>query len=211
VSIFLTELSTRHTIITKQKTLSSKLRLHSSKKKLTEWLSAGSIDKPIQLSSEPNEGTKIRMEDENDENDLNDLGSIPFAESSNMTGTSSDARFRLHSPSDTMVQPQNIVLSDSEDDSLQFQQRAKRRYNENIQESQVPSYESTEDKKKYDFKTSYDGFSIYGRILCLVVKRKGSKSSGGIAPASSHQMLENWISTQANNDIYEDGDEHILS
>ena len=46
--------------------------------------------------------------------------------------------------------------------------------------------------------TVYDGFQIYGRILCLVVKRKdGSKSkesSGG-----GKTMVEEWISsTQAN-------------
>lgn len=55
-----------------------------------------------------------------------------------------------------------------------------------------------DDKKKLSLNTSYDGFSIYGRILCLVVKRRGGRTDGGAAPpASSQQMLENWVSTQA--------------
>jgi hypothetical protein len=55
-----------------------------------------------------------------------------------------------------------------------------------------------EDKKKLGMNTSYDGFSIYGRILCLVVKRRGTRTTaGGAAPTSSAQMLETWVSTQA--------------
>jgi hypothetical protein len=38
----------------------------------------------------------------------------------------------------------------------------------------------------------YDGFSIHGRALCLVVKRKTSASGAGY----SQQMMENWMSTQ---------------
>jgi hypothetical protein len=38
----------------------------------------------------------------------------------------------------------------------------------------------------------YDGFSIHGRALCLVVKRKTASASGD----SSQQMMENWVSTQ---------------
>jgi hypothetical protein len=41
----------------------------------------------------------------------------------------------------------------------------------------------------------YDGFSIHGRALCLVVKRKSSGSAAG--GGSSQQMMENWMSTQA--------------
>ncbi|CAD0101006.1 unnamed protein product [Aureobasidium mustum] len=48
-------------------------------------------------------------------------------------------------------------------------------------------------------KTAYEGFSIYGRILCLIVKRKGVKknTSGNTAGSA---MLENWVSTQADNE-----------
>ena len=54
-------------------------------------------------------------------------------------------------------------------------------------------------KKKLGFRTSYAGFAIYGRILCLVVKRKtgggvgkGKEMRGGAGQA----MMEEWIGTQ---------------
>ncbi|KAF2223708.1 hypothetical protein BDZ85DRAFT_311759 [Elsinoe ampelina] len=59
--------------------------------------------------------------------------------------------------------------------------------------------EGEEDKKKLGLKTQYEGFSIYGRILCLIVKRKGVKARAE-APANSSQMLENWVSTQMEQD-----------
>jgi hypothetical protein len=53
------------------------------------------------------------------------------------------------------------------------------------------------DDKKLAPHTIYDGFSIYGRVLCLVVKRKGiATSATGSKAISSQQMIENWVSTQ---------------
>ncbi|KAG8631489.1 hypothetical protein KVT40_000629 [Elsinoe batatas] len=63
-----------------------------------------------------------------------------------------------------------------------------------------------EDKKKLGLKTQYEGFSIYGRILCLIVKRKGVKARAE-APANSSQMLENWVSTQMEQDGFGVDDE----
>jgi len=47
--------------------------------------------------------------------------------------------------------------------------------------------------------TVYDGFSIYGRILCLIVKRRGGRAtaSGAVTAGSGQQMMEQWVSTQA--------------
>jgi hypothetical protein len=53
-----------------------------------------------------------------------------------------------------------------------------------------------QDNKKHGPKTTYDGFSIYGKVLCLVIKRSGT-TSGIDNLASSQQMMENWVSTQA--------------
>jgi hypothetical protein len=65
--------------------------------------------------------------------------------------------------------------------------------------------ENDGDKKKLAMNTSYEGFSIYGRILCLVVKQKGTRHQA--APATSQQMLENWVSTQAAAEQVDDDDE----
>lgn len=54
--------------------------------------------------------------------------------------------------------------------------------------------EATDDKKKMAMKTSYDGFSIYGRVLCLVIKRRDKK---GKNPATSggQTMMEDFITS----------------
>jgi hypothetical protein len=43
--------------------------------------------------------------------------------------------------------------------------------------------------------TSYDGFSIYGRILCLVVKRKGMVKGKQPAAGAGQAMMEEWIAS----------------
>ena len=61
--------------------------------------------------------------------------------------------------------------------------------------------EATDDKKKMGIKTTYDGYSIYGRILCLIVKRRGdglALIAAGKKQVGGQASMENWIaSTQA--------------
>lgn len=59
-------------------------------------------------------------------------------------------------------------------------------------------------KKKMALDTVYDGFSIYGRILCLVVKRSGA-AKGKEGAGQGQAMMEDWIaSTQAEGGMMED-------
>lgn len=70
----------------------------------------------------------------------------------------------------------------------------------------------SDDKKKLALDLSYDGFAIYGKVLCLVVKRRGPGAKrkafgdGGATPSTTTDtsgvqrgkaMLETWVSTQA--------------
>lgn len=51
-----------------------------------------------------------------------------------------------------------------------------------------------DDKKKLAFKTSYEGFSIWGWVLCLLVERKGGpgrKAAGSDAQA----LMAEWITS----------------
>lgn len=62
----------------------------------------------------------------------------------------------------------------------------------------VVSRASEDDKKKMTLSTTYDGFTIYGRILCLVVKRRGTARGKELAGGAGQAMMEEWISsTQA--------------
>lgn len=59
-------------------------------------------------------------------------------------------------------------------------------------------------KKKMALDTVYDGFSIYGRILCLVVMRSGA-AKGKEGAGHGQAMMEDWIaSTQAEGGMMED-------
>ena len=70
------------------------------------------------------------------------------------------------------------------------------------EEEPITTAEDGDEKKKMGFQTEYEGFAIYGRILCLVVKRrtaKGREMPGGAGQA----MMEEWIGTQVQRE--EDG------
>lgn len=56
-----------------------------------------------------------------------------------------------------------------------------------------------DDKKKLGLETAYEGFNIYGRILCIVVKRRGStgrRPGTTAAPeaVATGKVMEEWIS-----------------
>ena len=98
-----------------------------------------------------------------------------------------------------------LFVNDSEDSEQDFQTHNRdvgrhrgKRANPNISENNDAQDAAPDDKKKFGIQTLYDGFSIYGRILCLMIKRRGGRVSVGVA--SSQQLMENWISTQAAQD-----------
>ncbi len=53
----------------------------------------------------------------------------------------------------------------------------------------------TDDKKKLGFRTNYDGFRIYGRILCLVVKRTGIVKGKLLPGGTGQAVMESWIAS----------------
>jgi hypothetical protein len=52
--------------------------------------------------------------------------------------------------------------------------------------------EEGDDKKKLAMSTTYEGFAIYGRVLCLVVKRKDSSKG---KRTEGQAMMEDWIAS----------------
>ncbi|KAH8710171.1 hypothetical protein GQ44DRAFT_714506 [Phaeosphaeriaceae sp. PMI808] len=194
VSIFLTELSSRHSVLTKQKSFKDKARIQSNSGKLTNWLTAGTSDQPVLITEEATEPIVIREEEDEDAMDINN---IPDADEPRVQ-TRRSARDKR--PAEEFDQDAVDIGSDSDSSALFVPAGATR-----LTKSTGKAVQANKDddgvqdgKKKLRLNTSYDGFSIYGRILCLVVKRRGARTGGGTgAPASSQQMLENWVSTQA--------------
>ncbi|KAL3488974.1 hypothetical protein BJX62DRAFT_166791 [Aspergillus germanicus] len=66
--------------------------------------------------------------------------------------------------------------------------------------------ETEVDDKKLRLKTNYEGFNIYGWILCLLVTRKGDKGRAKAAASEPKRqvLMEEWISTQAHGDLDEE-------
>lgn len=62
--------------------------------------------------------------------------------------------------------------------------------------------EDDDDKKKLGFKTTYEGFSIWGWVLCLFIERKGGPGKQASAvEGNSQALMQEWIaSTQDQKD-----------
>lgn len=54
-----------------------------------------------------------------------------------------------------------------------------------------------DDKKKLGFKTTYDGFSIWGWVLCLFVERKGGpgQKSSAATEGNAQALMQDWITS----------------
>jgi hypothetical protein len=204
VSIFLTELSSRHSVLTKQKIFRDKARIQSNSGRLTNWLTSGTSDQPVLVNEDSTHPIVIR--DEEDEEVIN-LADIPEADSLREPSRRSARKTRRAESSGA-----DGTDDESDNSALFVPGRTPKRSKIDSGPARVDDNENEDvvqdDKKKLGLNTSYDGFSIYGRILCLVVKRRGARTSGGVgAPASSQQMLENWVSTQAAADQVDDDED----
>ncbi len=168
VSIFLTETSTRHSILRKEKRVKGETtpRMGSTEGKMT-----GTHDAPFEIG----EGVVVREEDEEEEEGLF-VSSIPETRRGDPTPTSPT--------SPTTSTPQ----------------RAKRKRTVMGGDEDADTDTDTDAKKKMALDTIYDGFSIYGRILCLVVKRLGVvKGQGREGQGQGHGQgkarMEEWIAS----------------
>lgn len=199
VSIFLTDLSSRHSVMTKQKIFQDKPRIQSNSGKLTNWLTTGTTDHSTLINESAADPIVIEEEDD----DALKLADIP--EAPKRSTRSKRGRNQVEQSTDDHA-------SDSDAGDLFIPETSSKRKKTDTMPADANSIEVEEemqdDKKQLGLNTSYEGFSIYGRILCLVVKRRGVRNTAGgaSAPVSSQQMLENWVSTQAAGQAGDDED-----
>ena len=194
MAVFLTELSSRHSVLTKHKSFKDHPRIQSNSGKLTGWLTTGTKDEPVLVSDDSTVPILIRDEDPDETINLLDIPEAPVDDDDS---TTSDASKRRKKPADVGTVSN---IHDANDSDARPAKRRRRLSNSFGEDSEDRDALEDQDDKKLHMRTSYDGFSIYGRILCLVVKRKDDRrSSGGMSgtPATSQKMLENWVSTQA--------------
>lgn len=193
VSIFLKETSTRHSLLTKRKEFNSKPKLKSNGKGLTGWLGGNKKEDAIDLE-EGNQVPEVLREE--GEDDVVELRDIPEA-------STGKKRKPLEAEGQDADDALFVSSSDEEFFATQRAQPAKkrRRRDEAAVEAVEDDEELKDDKKKLALDTTFDGFSIYGRILCLIVTRKGKKEplTGALndaQPAGGSQMMEKFIATQ---------------
>ncbi|KAK7984874.1 hypothetical protein PG988_002496 [Apiospora saccharicola] len=230
VSIFLTETTTRHSLVTKHKhfhdTTQTKLTSNSGR------LVGATHEAPLDVDMHAASGAiTIRREEEDD--DL-PLEAVPLAPASAAGGGGAAAaagsrpKRARRNTADTEAEDEaqqggesdfEVIPSSDEDGDDAYneggglarpiasgQPPAKRR--KEVAAADEPDFTTTDgdDKKKLAMDISYEGFSIYGRVLCLVVKRRDQSnatgSGGGGAIGKGKQgggsaMMENFIiSTQ---------------
>jgi regulatory protein YycI of two-component signal transduction system YycFG len=174
----------------KQKIANEKPRIQSNSGKLTGWLMGGTHDRPVDVTDEQGAPAILREEDEGEAIRLSD---VPEADPM----PASHKRRRSTADEDITISSD----SDSDDARAGYATKRIRR----TDQDDLNASKEEDDKKKLGLNTTYDGFSIYGRILCLIVKRKGPRTNlGATVTGSSQKMLENWVSTQAAAEQVED-------
>ena len=170
VAVFLTETSTRHSILRKEKrAMTKKERLGSTNRRLT-----GTKDAPLEIA----DAVAGLMREESVEVKLADLPAADEDEGHRQAAMSKEGS------------GEGLFVSDGDEDEEDVV-RGK-------DDQDITMGGGEDDKKKLSLNTTYDGFSIYGRILCLVVKRKGSVKGKEAAVGSADSgkaMMEEWISS----------------
>ena len=195
VSIFLKETSTRHSLLTKHKEFSDKPKLRSTGNKLAGWLNNG--ENPIDVDDDDDDDDRMPAVLQENADDVVELYDIPEA------STGRGKRKTMNNENGDVTRDGALEVSSEDEDSFQTQRpgglAAKRRKRGvDSEESEEDDGKEMDDKKKLALDTSYDGFSIYGRILCLIVTRKSRKDASAVGtPVGGSQMMEQWVSTQA--------------
>lgn len=180
MAIFLTEVSARHAILRKEKKVKGeKARLRSRGGRLT---GVGTEDMPVEI--EDGLEADIVREGSQEENVLN-LRDIPAAEDVR-------ANIELIHPTKSREQALPVSGGSGEDDSQKDEQFSS---NGGNCASVSLNMEEGNDDKKMPLSTTYDGFSIYGRILCLVVKRRGWARGKASSTGGGQAMMEEWIAS----------------
>ncbi|KAF5027590.1 hypothetical protein F66182_332 [Fusarium sp. NRRL 66182] len=188
VSIFLTETSTRHSLLYKTKHFRDKLppKLESNSSKLI-----GETDSvPVDVDDEY--PAPVLQEDE----DGMRLADIPVAETTTQRSKRQRGTFDRDEDESEAFEDNETASAIEIDSDTEAPPQKRHRTRETSEDNGL---DGNDDKKKLALDVSYEGFAIYGQVLCLVVKKRAgaAASSGGSAKSrpEGQAMMENWISS----------------
>lgn len=230
MSIFLTTTETRHSLLYKRKIFRDKTqtKLTSNSSKLTGATNDEPIDVDGQTAADDDDDVQILREEDEDDPDQHPINLDDIPDAHEITGPRRSKRRRQDSTAargdeqqdsddgpdseeDDDGSDQELFVSGGGEEGNDSDTRTgppppKRRKGKET----APDDDGTDDKKKLAMDISYEGFGIYGRVLCLVIKRRdGGKtvalssgagpSGGGRSQASGRPggqaSMENWITS----------------
>lgn len=95
--------------------------------------------------------------------------------------------------SNTRADP--VILREESDEELDLDRIPQTDADENMEDVPGDNDDEQDDKKKLAFKTTYTGFAIWGKVLCLLVQRKGGpgKKSNGSVDGGAQALMQEWI------------------
>ncbi|KAF4125074.1 hypothetical protein GMORB2_3913 [Geosmithia morbida] len=210
VSIFLTETNTRHSILAKHKHFHDKAprRIQSNANKLT----GETDDHPVDVDASVSATATTAIRQESDGEDDIRLANIPE------TTAGRGAKRRRNSASAAAAGDDDASAVDlaaaSDTDTGSSSPPPKRRRDRGRADAPPGRGEGDDndddddEKKNMAMDVSYEGFAIYGRVLCLVVRRRdggrgstGQRTAGGGGRAAAARSnagqasMENWIAS----------------
>ena len=189
----MTDLSTRHSLLTKKKTFQD-----AEKPRFPPNLGKVTADDAVVGGR----GAPVIIREESDELDTTALQDIPAVDlDEDDDPLQEDHRVSIRqsrSGQDHAADREGGVAS--EEHHTQRMSRSGHRRKANLDSKTGYTEDQGDEKKKLGINTSYEGFSIYGRILCLIVKRRGNTSGKGSIPSrgpagSGQAMMEDWIAS----------------
>lgn len=231
MSIFLTETNTRHSLLFKHKHFrdTTQTKLTSNSSKLTGASREAAIDVDGQAQAALDVPVVLREDDDDDVIALHDIPSIteggtnaaptglpsavrPAKRRRGRSGAlpraddDEESQDKTEIPNSDEEEDGLFVSDEDSDGSAEAAPPAKRR-----KDAAIAEYDErqVDDKKKLAMDISYEGFSIYGRVLCLVVKQRGGSSTTGKTTAikagrgkvgqsavpGGQAVMENWITS----------------
>lgn len=186
--MFLTETSTRHSLLIKHKHFREKANpmLQSNSTRLI-----GETDiSPVDVDAETD--VPVRVEQDSDDEGLR-LADVPLAEP---RARRKRQRSAMASGDDGDSADEGGPASAIDLDSDANEPAPKRP--RGAVESGGQDQEDEDDKKKLAMDVTYEGFAIYGRVLCLVVKKRDGQARPARSNAragTGQARMENWISS----------------
>lgn len=238
MTIFLLETDTRHSLLHRQKIFRDKVQTKITSNS-TKLLGAGTADEPVDVDAgdvphDEDSPVPVRREEDEDVR-LEDIPMIDQPDEgadSKVRGEKRPRRPRrgdsaddaINLPSDEGDDTNQSDYENPDDASDSGSSVLPARPSKRHRAQPLPGDDDTGDseaKKKLHMHITYEGFAIYGRVLCLVVKRRdgaggfagrgiagagiasastggagaGRQQTGAAAKAAGQATMENWIAS----------------